>query len=238
MLIIAHRGARAVAPENTLAAIQSAIDSGAKAIEIDIHQHNGEFWVIHDKWLHRTTNGTGLLTEHSTKELRHLDAGNGESIPTLWQVLSLVSGQCALNIELKSIFDFSLLYQHLDDACQTLNFHLNQFIVSSFNHHWLQHIRDTHPKILIGALTGSKNVDNAAFAQRLNSTSINIDLDVIDKHYVDDAKQRGLKVFIYTVNQPRDWKWLAQLGVDGVFCDDPQTAIQYYPQPSHYHWDN
>lgn len=67
MLVIAHRGARGELPENTLLAFESAIEGGARAIELDIHQHQGEFWVIHDKWVNRTTDGNGLsLGTHTT----------------------------------------------------------------------------------------------------------------------------------------------------------------------------
>ena len=236
MIIIAHRGARATHPENTLSAFQAALDSGAPAIELDIHEHDGELWVIHDKWLNRTTNGIGLLKWFDRDSLSKLDAGNGEAIPTLKQVLALVKGQCALNIELKGISDLSLLYHHLDLATEQFQFSNHQLIVSSFNHDWLAEIQQTKPSVLIGALTSSKGLDKAEFAANLNAVSINISLDVMDEDYVKDAKQRGLSVYVYTVNQLEDWQWLNEIGVDGVFCDCPSNAIEHFPQPKEFHW--
>ncbi len=236
MLIIAHRGARATHPENTLAAIQAALDIGAQAIEIDIHEHDGQFWVIHDKWLNRTTNSIGRLNWYRSDKLNQIDAGQGEKIPTLTEVLQLIAGRCALNIEIKGINNFELLYQQLDFALNQCQFQPTQLMLSSFNHAWLQQIKQSQPQWLIGALTASKGIDKALFAKQLGAVSINLDLDVVDDEYIADAKQLGLAVFVYTVNQSEDWHWLATLGVDGIFCDDPAAAIKEFPQASSYFW--
>src|SRR5580698_1292613 len=89
--IIAHRGASAYAPENTLAAFQRAVELGAPFIETDIHlTRDARFVAFHDKMLQRTTNGRGAVSDYTLAELRGLDAGNwfdrqfgGERIPTL-----------------------------------------------------------------------------------------------------------------------------------------------------------
>lgn len=88
LLCIAHRGAMGHAPENTLASIKTALKLGAKIIEIDVHFVDQELIVIHDHRVDRTTNGTGLLQDYTLKQLRALDAGNDECIPTLGSLLS------------------------------------------------------------------------------------------------------------------------------------------------------
>ena len=108
-LVIAHRGDTAAAPENTLAAFAAAIDAGADGIELDVHpSRDGALVVHHDHYLDRTTNGAGLVSDHTLAELRALDAGAwfdgrfaGERIPTLEDVLSLAAGRVRLEIELK-----------------------------------------------------------------------------------------------------------------------------------------
>lgn len=236
MLIIAHRGARSTHPENTLSAIQAALDCGCEAIEIDVHEHDGEFWVIHDKWLNRTTNGIGLLKWYGKEKLSTVKAKNGEPIPTLKQVLELVSGQCALNIEIKELANLDRLSDHMEYAFKECSFVNEQIMISSFNHCWLEDIHKYSPSLLIGALTSSQGVELAKFAQDLEATSINIDLDVIDKEYVLDAKGRGLQVYVFTVNEPEDWEWLDEIGVDGVFCDCPAKALTFYPQVEEFTW--
>ncbi|MCY4112087.1 MAG: glycerophosphodiester phosphodiesterase family protein [Chloroflexi bacterium] len=108
-LVIAHRGDTAAGPENTLPAFAAAIDAGADGIELDVHpSRDGAPVVHHDYYLERTTNGAGLVTDHTLAELRALDAGAwfgeafaGERLPTLEEVLSLAAGRVRLEIELK-----------------------------------------------------------------------------------------------------------------------------------------
>ncbi|OBT16401.1 glycerophosphodiester phosphodiesterase [Vibrio sp. UCD-FRSSP16_10] len=228
MFVIAHRGSRSTHPENTLLAFENALEGGVKAIELDIHQHQGEFWVIHDRWVNRTTNGSGPLSWFSAKGLKELDAGQGETIPTLKEVLRHLSGRCALNIELKGVDDMTALFEHLDYAINECGFNADQLLISSFNHHWLAELNRQRPEFKLAALTANKPIGLCQFAQELNAYSINIDLDVIDGEIVDDAKKRGLKVFVYTVNREEDWKRLSTMGVDGIFCDNPNEAVNYF----------
>ena len=236
MLIIAHRGARSTHPENTLVAIQAAMDMGAKAIEIDVHEHDGQFWVIHDKWLNRTTDHIGKLHWMSSDKLKKVIVGKVEPLPTLLDVLKKINGQCALNIELKSVQHLDLFYQHLQFAVEQCQFKHEQLAVSSFNHDWLQQIKRDQPQWLIGALTASKGLDKSSFAKSLGATSLNLDIDIVDQDYVQHAKSLGLSVYVYTVNRPEEWQWLAEMGVDGVFCDCPAEAIALYPQPTAFRW--
>src|SRR5215212_9607059 len=108
--IFAHRGARVVAPENTLPAFQRALDMNVDGIELDIHcSKDGELVVIHDFTVDKTTNATGKVNHFTTAELASLDAGSslsaefaGVGIPTLAQVFDLVGNRCRVNVEIKS----------------------------------------------------------------------------------------------------------------------------------------
>jgi glycerophosphoryl diester phosphodiesterase len=226
MFIFAHRGASADAPENTLLAIDKALEQGADGIEIDVHQTGNELVVIHDRWLHRTTNGQGQIQQYTLAQLSLLDAGQGQRIPTLWQVMQRVAGKCLLNIEIKGVDDPQLVLSHIHRAQQELDFSKDQFIVSSFDHHLLKAIKLLDPTLKIGALTGCKPIDYAQFAQTLGAYSVNIDVTFIDKDFVEDAKARGLKVFAYTVDQAEDLLLLKEWQVDGVFCNGPGNAKQ------------
>lgn len=228
MFVVAHRGTRETHPENTLLAFESALEGGTKAIELDVHQHQGEFWVIHDSWVNRTTDGAGPLNWFSAKGLKELDAGEGEQIPTLRETLHHLSGRCALNIELKGLDDIATLLTHLDYAVNECGFNQEQLLVSSFNHHWLAELNRQRPGLKLAALTASKPIGLCQFAEELNAYSVNIDLHVIDGEMVDDAKKRGLKVYVYTVNRQEDWQRLKTMGVDGIFCDVPNEAVKYF----------
>lgn len=224
MLIFAHRGASGVEPENTLRAIKAALDANVDGIEIDIHEVDGKLLVIHDRWLHRTTSGTGQITQHDYEHLRTLDAGQGEIIPTLDEVFSLVAGQCRINLELKSINNISLLYSYIDGAVNNKHLKIDDVLISSFNHRLLYIINQQRPEFAIGALTACYPLDYAKFAEQLNAYSVHLDVNFISKHFVSDAHYRGLKVFVYTVDEFEDIETMKALGVDGIFSNFPTRS--------------
>src|SRR4051794_23137839 len=102
-LNVAHRGASAYEPENTLRAFEKAIELGADMSEIDLHlSKDGELIVMHDYSVDQTTNGHGAIKEMTLEEIKRLDAGQGEQVPTLQEVIDLVRGRNGLYIELKA----------------------------------------------------------------------------------------------------------------------------------------
>ncbi|MCI2285718.1 glycerophosphodiester phosphodiesterase [Colwellia sp. MSW7] len=224
MLIFAHRGASGVEPENTLRAIQSAINTEVDGIEIDIYEADNTLFVIHDRRLHHTTSGIGQISQHNVDYLRSLDAGLGETIPTLDEVLALVAGKCMLNIELKGINNLDLLFSYLDQAINTSVLTVNDILLSSFNHRLLYNIKQQRGEFAIGALTSCYPLDYARFAEQLNAYSVHLDVNFISMNFVEDAHHRGLKVFVYTVDELEDIKTMKALGVDGIFTNFPTTA--------------
>lgn len=225
MLIFAHRGASGHEPENTLSAIQLALDMQCDGIEVDVHQVEDQLIVIHDAWLHNTTNGQGKIHHHSFASLRALDAGKGQQIPTLREVFECVAGQAAINIEVKSIEDMNLVLAEMDHAVAHLGFDNAQLLLSSFNHHLLQAAKRQRPQTFIGALTASLPVDYAVFAQQLDAYSINCDIDFVSREFVADAHRRGLKFLVYTANDRVDVAAMKALGVDGIFTNFPTQAM-------------
>ena len=224
MLVFAHRGASGIEPENTLRAIQAALDAEVDGIEIDIHEVDNKLFVIHDRWLHRTTSGKGQISHYNYAHLRSLDAGSGEKIPTLDEALSLAAGKCTINIEIKGVKNITLLFSYLDDAIKTTKLVTDDILLSSFNHRLLNTIYQQRSEFAIGALTACYPVDYAKFAEQLNAYSVHLNVDFISKHFVEDAHQRGLKVFVYTVDELEDIKAMKALGVDGIFSNFPTQA--------------
>jgi len=224
MKVIAHRGASGHEPENTLRAIKHALQANVDGIEIDLHEVEGKIVVIHDRWLHRTTSGKGQLSEHNFEYLRSLDAGKGEKIPTLEEVFDLVSGQCFINLELKGVHNLSLFYQLLNYAEKKCNFSPQQLLISSFNHQLLHTIHQQQPQYPIGALTACYPLDYALFAQNLHAYSVHLNVDFISDVFVKDAHERGLKVFVYTVDEVADIDSMKALGVDGIFSNYPTES--------------
>ncbi len=226
MFIFAHRGASKDAPENTLSAIRLALTQQADGIEIDVHQVGEHLMVIHDRWLHRTTSGKGLIYQQPFEAIRQLDAGNGEQIPTLVEVLACIQGQCILNIEVKALDKPSLLLDAIDYAITHYGFSAEQFLISSFDHPLLVTLKQLRPTLSIGALTASIPHDYAAFAQEIDACAVNCDMSAFNQAMVTDAHQRGLKVYVYTVDQAEDILTLHQWGVDGIFTNYPARSKQ------------
>ncbi|MCU4674840.1 glycerophosphodiester phosphodiesterase family protein [Catenovulum sp. 2E275] len=227
MKIIAHRGASGIAPENTLAAFRLALESGVDGIELDIQMVDGTAVVLHDRWLQKTTNGLGLTQQINLNYLQSLDAGGGQRVPTLKEVFTLINGACLINIELKAPDCELAVLADIDYALKQLNFKQDQFIISSFNHFSLRKINQLVPWLKLGALTANLPLEYAAFASQLNAFSVNACIDFIDQAFVDDAHQRGLEVWVYTVNQIEDIQAMLDLGVDAIFTDYPSRALQY-----------
>lgn len=227
-LSIGHRGARGHAPENTLLAIDTGIGLGADMIEFDVQLCGGQLVVLHDPRLERTTNGTGRVSEVPFEYLRRLDAGKGQQIPTLHEVLALVAGRTSLNVEIKSANGTAaavatVLREALSDGWQT-----HQFLVSSFHLPELYEFKQLAPEIPIAVLLCGVPLDWAACATEMGAHALNISAEFADPMLVRDAHARGLKVHAYTVNHPADIAAMRNLGLDGVFSDYPErvTAIR------------
>jgi glycerophosphoryl diester phosphodiesterase len=225
MQIIAHRGASGLAPENTLKAIRLALALGAQAIEIDVQQADGELWVFHDRRLERCTNGGGVLTAQSRAYLAGLDAGEGEPIPTLWQVMEAIAGRAELHIELKGAHTADEVAMLTRRAEALLGFTPAHWVVSSFHHPELARFAALRPEIRLGALTATIPFTLAEFAAELGAWSLNCDVDFVDAALVMDAHRRGLKVLVYTVDHTADLAALVAMGVDGIFTNRPDRFL-------------
>lgn len=224
-LSIGHRGARGHEPENTLLAIDTGIALGSDMIEFDVQRCGEQLVVLHDPRLERTTNGAGRVSEVSFDYLRGLDAGKGQQIPTLNEVLALVAGRVSLNIELKSAHGTAaavatVLRDALNDGWQT-----EQFLVSSFHLPELYEFKQLAPEIPIAVLVCGVPLDWAACATELGAQALNISAEFADPTLVRDAHARGLKVHAYTVNHPSEIAAMRALGLNGVFSDYPERVL-------------
>ncbi|MFT6218848.1 MAG: glycerophosphoryl diester phosphodiesterase [Cycloclasticus pugetii] len=218
MLMIGHRGAMGCAPENTLLSIHKAIELGADWVEIDVHCVADKLLVIHDETVDRTTNGRGKLIDYSFEELRALDAGLGQRIPTLQEVLEVTVGKVGLNIELKGLGTGKVLTSLLKKTPETYK---NKMLVSSFLMPELEQVVRLNQHVKIGVLAGNNINESIAWATKLKAFSIHLKLQKVTPKWVDRAHDLGLKVYVYTVNKVVQIRRMKELGVDGVFSDYP-----------------
>ena len=226
-LCFGHRGAMGYAPENTLLSIKKALALGVKWIEVDVYHVDDKLIVIHDDRLERMTNGTGYVQEQSLDYLRSLDAGEGEQIPLLEEILDTIDGRAGINIELKGIGTATPVVKMIRDYINKKSWSLDNFLVSSFNHIELSKAKEIFPELKIGALMCAMPVDYAVFAEKLNAYSVNLSIEFVNREFVTDAHNRGLKVFVYTVNHPDDIKKMYDINVDGVFTNYPDRVFEF-----------
>ena len=228
-LLIAHRGAPAVAPEHTIPAYEAAVAAGADALELDIHlSRDDQLVVIHDARLERTTDGRGLVREYTTRQLKRLDAGGwfgrrfrGQRIQTLSEVLERFRDRVAFGIELKAGSD---LYPAIEERLLTLlqiYDVLDRTLVTSFDHHALRKCRDLDPDVRTGALVVGRLLVPAALAPAGVLNALCLRADLITARDVAAARQAGLDCYAWVVDDPATARQLVEWGIAGIVTDRP-----------------
>ncbi|WP_460231275.1 glycerophosphodiester phosphodiesterase [Aurantivibrio plasticivorans] len=226
----AHRGGRSIGVENALETIEKALALGVDGVEIDIWLAGGQLIVTHDRRLGRTVKGEGSLLKLSTDEVASLRHYDDSPVATLKEVLELIGQRARLNIEIKGPGCASPIVELLTNYCQQSNTPLDNYIISSFDHRQLQQVKQRLPDVPIGALVDGILLDLAACAESLGAISLHAAIDFLSDELIDDAKNRGLKVYVYTVNEVDDFEDLMNRGVDGVFTDFPERLLEFNKQ--------
>ena len=237
VLNIAHRGASAAAPANTLAAFEKAIELGADAVELDVQLSNdGVPVVIHDFAVDTTTDGSGQVADLTLAQLKQLDAGStfdpafaGERIPTLEEVLQYVGNRLLLNIELKttSLRDNGL--EHAAIAQVEQHGLGNRVLLSSFNPFSLRRAKRIAPHIPVGLLYAphlSLPLRRAWLAFLATHEARHPQHTMVDAQYIAWARRRGYRVNVWTVDDPGEMVRLIDLGVDGIITNVPDVLCQ------------
>lgn len=234
-MVIAHRGGKKWAPENTMAGFKQSVDVKADGIELDIHKcKSGELIVIHDETLDRTTNGTGLVKDKTWSELSKLSAGlwfdkkfESERIPLLSEVLELVDGKLVLNIEIKNS---PVAYEGIeDDLLKMLEGYKypDKIIISSFDHAVIKRISSKTDKYKLAFLGDALVYDIGGYANKVGATAWHPYHGELRSDNVEQAHNNNLMVNVWTVNESKDWNRMKSLKVDGIVTDDPAGLIDY-----------
>src|SRR5438132_2771447 len=221
--VIAHRGASARAPENTLAAFRAALEDGAELVELDVHlTRDGRLAVIHDEETHRTTGTAGVVAELSMAELRRLDAGRhkgrrwaGEQIPELGDVFAALRGRLLVNVEVKG----GAAAVPALARCVAEHDMADAVIASSFDPTVVRAVGVLPtpllcPSLLAGLLVDRPAPDPVTAAREVGARLLHVKHTYLTPSLVDLLHQAGLGVLAWTVNAPGEMRRLAALGVD------------------------
>jgi glycerophosphoryl diester phosphodiesterase len=222
--IIAHKGASGHAPENTMAAFQLALDHRADGFELDVKlSKDGHVVVIHDSTVDRTTNGTGRVNQLTLTQLQALDAGNGERIPTLEEVLTTFGWRCLINIELKN---YVSPFDRLPIAVAELlnnNGYANSVMISTFNPFNLRRFRKRCSTVKLGLLTERKLAKYRLW-QLFPHDALYPHFSDVNQGLVEAVHAEQREINVWTVDDPHEIRRLAGLNVDGIITNHPQMA--------------
>lgn len=211
--LIGHRGYSARYPENTLLSFKKAIEVGCTGIELDVRlTKDNKVVVIHDKNLERTTNGKGLVNDYTLKELKKLDAGKGERIPALEEVLAEIEG-IKLLIELKEYSE-----KICSETVKLAGKRRNTFFIS-FSIEAVQNVKRINPRLKTGLIFSKPLIEPERYIKLLNALCPR--LDRLDSKIEAFAKQYGFDVYVWTVDTASELKRVLQYGVTGVVSNDP-----------------
>ena len=223
MMIMGHRGAAALEPENTLLSIARAMEIGVDAVEIDVRlSKDKEIIVIHDSTVDRTTNGTGPVSSYALKEIKKLDAGKGETIPTLDEVIDLIGNKVRLIIELKQ----EGTERKVVELIKRNNLDDNVYVIS-FWHRLVKMVKEMESRIKTGVLLVGCPVD-ACIATHASSDALVMKYTFVNRKFVEIAHKEGLKVFIWNIDDRDLLKPYADMRVDGIGSNDPRVLVEYF----------
>ena len=224
-LLGGHRGNPAEHPENTMRSFRSAIAVGCDLIECDVHlSSDGRLVVIHDHTLDRTTNGTGLVKDHTAAELRKLDAGQGEKIPLLQEVVELALGKVGLVIEIKQL---PYLYPGLEEKLLNMLRQLGavaECAVVSFNHAAIHDLRKLEPKLQLGILEGARPMHPADLLREAGADVYSPHWGATDPEVVKEIHAAGGAVGVWPVDDDMAVAWCKYCKPDSIFTNRPKQV--------------
>ncbi len=223
MLIIGHRGARAREPENTVRAVREGLRC-ADFVEVDVRlSADGVPVLMHDPDVDRTTSGTGYVRALTFRELRALDAGLGERIPTLETVIAVAASYPGkgLCIEIKEPCVVPAAVAALQRTMP------DRLMVTSFHPRVLYGIRRLLPGVPTGLIAKPPMGPVIQGALDAGAASLFFKAGEDDEAVAQAAREAGLALFFWTINDPAAWERAATLGAAGVVTDDPCRAHEW-----------
>ncbi len=221
--IMGHRGTAATEPENTLRSFRRALEVEVAAVELDVHlTKDGRLAVIHDADLKRTTNGRGRVRDFTLAELKQLDAGQGEKIPSLEEVFDLVQGKAHLMVELKDPEAGPAVVHLFKDRQAFADAH-----AISFWHPVLKAMKEQESRLKTGVLMVGCPADPAGLARAADADGLVLQYSYVTGALVDAAHDAGLMVTAWNIDDIETLKPYLGLNLDYISSNHPEVLIEY-----------
>jgi glycerophosphoryl diester phosphodiesterase len=227
--VVAHRGASAFAPENTLAALRLASDLGAEWAEVDVQRtSDGVLVLVHDDSWKRTAGLDAAIRDTPWETVRKLDAGSwrapefaGEHPPRLDEVLEQLGRRLCFNLEVKSPENHPGLGPEVAAAVHRQGL-ARRVLLTSFDADLVEALAESEPDLEVGYLS-ARPIDRKH--PRVRTYSLLHELVLADPSIVAEAHGRGCRVYVWTVDEPRIARRLARIGVDGIITNRPERML-------------
>jgi glycerophosphoryl diester phosphodiesterase len=223
---VAHRGASAERPENTLPAFELAIAQRADVVECDVRRtSDGALLLLHDATVDRTTSGTGELRTMTAADARALDAGDGERIPELADVLALAAGRVRVNVDIKEddIVDDAVAAVRAADAEDSVTF------ISFLPEVWqrLDELAPDSPVVhLVDSAAGLASLAMGEAGSQTVATGVGVPFDIVNEGVVERMHRHGYGVFAWTVDDEDEMRRLIACDVNGIVTNRPAALAE------------
>jgi glycerophosphoryl diester phosphodiesterase len=238
--VIAHRGASAYYPENTIASFTGAIKLGAGMVELDVQlTADGEVVVFHDEKINRCTNGRGRVVEYSLPALKKFDAGSwfhkkfqGEKIPLLAEVLSVCKNEIAVNIEVKTEAVADHITGGIEEKCLQIvekSGMRGHIVFSSFDPRALIHLQQIDSSLPTAVLFEKKCYGSHLPSDIINflgAGAFNCSSKELNSKWLADLQFKNIPFNVYTINSEKKMKQLLAAGAGGIFTNCPDILIR------------
>ncbi len=218
---VAHRGASAERPENTPAAFELAIAQGADVVECDVRRTaDGALLILHDAEVDRTTSGSGALREMSAVAARALDAGDGQAMPTLAEVLDLARGRVRVNVDIKEIDIVAPTVQAVRDAEMVESVTFISFLPEVWEQ--LERLTPENPRIhLVDSAAALASLAMGDAVSQSVAAGVGVPYELVNEGMVAYMHRHGFAVFAWTVDDPHEMRRLIECDVNGIVTNRP-----------------
>ena len=221
-----HRGAATLEPENTLRGFRKAIEICVDYVEFDIHRcKSGELVIIHDETVDRTTNGKGFVKDLTLPQLKKLDAGKGERIPTLQEAINCCKGNAMMQMELKA----AGLEETTVSAIKEKDI-AKDVMVISFYHECIKKVKEIaaarNLHIKTGALIVGNPVNIVRVAKAAKADFISANQTFCDRRMVRELKKAGIGIAVWNCDNDHDIQRMVELGVDMIGSNRPDLLLK------------
>ncbi len=235
-MVLGHRGAMGLAPENTLVSIKTALKYNVDLFEIDVHlSKDKELIVIHDETVDRTTSGKGYVSQLSSKSIKSLDAGikfearfKGEKVPFLEEIFNLMKKyDVKLNIEIKN---GPVFYKGIEKRVISLidkYDYYDRIIISSFDHYSLKRIKEINNRAYTGLLYSSNIYDLEKYVEKLELSAVHPHNYWATKDFVKKMHENDIAVNTWVINDRKEFIKFSRIGVDSMGTNFP-NKMKFY----------